>query len=105
MDNARAFELVLKLARMQVHQSEELIEACNIVEDIAVNHFGDDEDSYDGLHCPNCNDEHIEADRIEADGNIGWSNCTCLSCGAEWVDRYVLDGFTSLTLPKLADVE
>ena len=43
MDVKRAFEIVLDLARQNIFEDDpEQIEACDIIEDIAVNQFGDD---------------------------------------------------------------
>jgi hypothetical protein len=49
MDAATAFQIVLDLARQNVCDKHEMpeeyarqIEACNVIEDIAVNQYGDD---------------------------------------------------------------
>lgn len=53
-----------------------------------------------GLCCPHCDSRDIEATRTDLDTTEGYASCTCHDCGAEWQDKWVLVGFTGLTVPQ-----
>jgi transposase-like protein len=46
-----------------------------------------------GLVCPACDSESIEAGSIEVEGSAGWCNVFCHDCGSEWVDEFLLTGY------------
>ena len=45
-----------------------------------------------GNICPYCSSEDIDGERIEADGNIAWTQVNCNNCGSIWRDLYNLIG-------------
>ncbi|MAG25947.1 hypothetical protein CMI47_10250 [Candidatus Pacearchaeota archaeon] len=52
---------------------------------------------YDGVHCPNCGSEGIEAGKMEAHGaDQAFMNITCQDCDAEWTEDYKLSGISEV---------
>ncbi|MCK9568554.1 Lar family restriction alleviation protein [Candidatus Pacearchaeota archaeon] len=39
-------------------------------------------------HCPRCGGDNIEFEGWNADGETGWDDCTCLTCGAYFQQVY-----------------
>ena len=50
-----------------------------------------------GAICPACGSSQIEADRLEINASITWSNVVCCECLAQWTDTYKLVGYSELT--------
>ncbi len=51
---------------------------------------------YGGNVCPICKKESVEAEGMDMDGDIGWSNARCIECGATWTDQWKMIGFSNL---------
>lgn len=49
-----------------------------------------------GLKCPNCGDDNIASDRIDADGTVGMAQVQCHNCLSIWVDQWKLIGYSDL---------
>jgi len=48
---------------------------------------------YDGVHCPECGSENIEAGKSEAHGaDEMFMNVRCTDCDCEWTEAYRLYG-------------
>ena len=42
--------------------------------------------------CPKCNGETIEGAGVEIDELTATQECTCVDCGAGWLNSYTLTG-------------
>lgn len=50
-----------------------------------------------GLHCPVCDSTQvITPGSVEVHTTYGLQPCRCENCGAEWNDRFLLDGYEDL---------
>lgn len=52
-----------------------------------------------GMRCPYCNSSRIEGDDTDFFEGSMTQEITCLSCHAEWYDRYTMTGYTPVSLP------
>ncbi len=43
-----------------------------------------------GIECPFCGSRSIEGNAIGTDQGIAWQRISCVECGSEWMDQYVL---------------
>ena len=48
-----------------------------------------------GKWCPRCKSDQTEADTPEVENPIMTQQASCMDCGAEWTDRYHLDGYST----------
>jgi len=51
-----------------------------------------------GTRCPICGDPDIEGDHVEIDAGRATQTVSCVGCGADWVDCYVLKSVRAMGL-------
>jgi DNA-directed RNA polymerase subunit RPC12/RpoP len=43
-----------------------------------------------GQHCPNCQSNDLDCDRIQVDNDTAWQEIRCEQCKSTWIDLYML---------------
>lgn len=51
---------------------------------------------YGTNRCPACGSRDLDANDLEADGNIAWDETTCEDCGATWSTVFEAKGYNNL---------
>ena len=55
-----------------------------------------------GSFCPNCRSTDLNGGSLQADSNYAWQPVSCMDCGADWVDEYILSGYDHLDMSSAA---